>query len=149
MSKKRNECVIKCSTALALEIIGDRWSLLILRDYIFIGRREYNDFLELMEGISTNILASRLAWLTDAGIFVKHPHPTNKKKYYYEITEKGLDFIPIIMELAKWGWKHIPGAYSPPEIKKQYKENPDIFVKAWKKKVKECSKEYLKNATNP
>jgi len=137
----------KCATASALEIVGDRWSLLIIRDFIFVGRREYNDFLEIREGISTNILASRLAWLTDSGIFTKHQHPTNKKKYYYEITEKGFDLIPIIMDLAEWSWKHIPNAFSPPEIKKAFKKNRNDFIKEWNKKVKAQSKNYLKEAT--
>ena len=76
-----------CATASALEIVGDRWSLIILRDIIFIGRREYNDLIKLNEGISTNILASRLVWLTDSGILIKH------------LTEKTVNYT--IMKLQK------------------------------------------------
>jgi len=137
-----------CATASALEIVGDRWSLIILRDIIFIGRREYNDLIKLNEGISTNILASRLAWLTDSGILIKHRHPTNKKKFYYEITEKGLDLIPVIMDLAQWGWKHIPGTWSPPEVKSSFLKDRDAFVKDWKERVKKQSQIYLKEAKN-
>lgn len=146
MKKKEQLSQDKCATATALEIVGDRWSLLIIRDAIFAGRYEYKDFLEIREGISTNILASRLLWLTDSGIFTKHPHPTNKKKYYYEITEKGFDLIPVIMSLAEWSWKHIPNAFSPPEIKKMYKKDPTSFLSEWKKRVKQRTLTYIKEA---
>ncbi len=135
-----------CATASALEIIGDRWSLLIIRDFIFVGRREYSDFMELREGISTNILVNRLKWLIQVGIFTKHPHPTNKKKYYYKITNKGFDLIVVIMELARWGWSHIPGAWSPAEVKSLFKKNQKTFIQEWKKRVKKSSKEYIKEA---
>jgi DNA-binding HxlR family transcriptional regulator len=135
-----------CATASALEIVGDRWSLIIIRDFIFGGRREYSDFMELREGISSNILVNRLKWLTEVGIFIKHTHPANKKRHYYEITDKGSDLILVIMELARWGWAHIPGAYSPPEAKRLFKQDPKAFVREWKKRVKKRSEEYVAEA---
>lgn len=136
-----------CATSLALEIVGDRWSLLIIRDFIFVGSREYADFLEMREGISTNTLASRLNWLADSDIFTKHEHPTNKKKYYYEITEKGLDLILIIMDLAQWSWKYVPGAFSPPNVRRGFSKDRTAFVKEWRKRVRQKSKEYLVKAS--
>lgn len=132
-----------CSTAMTLEIIGDRWTLLIIRDFIFMGKREYSEFLKLMEGISTNILADRLKWLVSNEIFTKHKHPTNKKKFYYQITERGFDLIKIIMELASWGWDHVPGAESPDQIKKHYKKDRSGFLLYWKNIVKARTDEYL------
>jgi len=117
-----------------------------LRDYIFMGRREYGDFAELMEGISTNILASRLAWFCEAGIFIKHRHPTNKKKYYYEITDKGFDFLPLTMEMARWSWKHVADAYTPPELKEEYLKDSEQFIENWRKRVRKTSQDYLKQA---
>ena len=135
-----------CATSSALEIIGDRWSLVIIRDFIFVGRREYGEFMEIQEGISTNILANRLQWLTDSKILTKHHHPTNKKKFYYDITDKGFDLILPIMVLAEWGWKHIPGAWTPPEVKSLFKKSQKSFVQEWKKRVKKRSQEYIKEA---
>jgi DNA-binding HxlR family transcriptional regulator len=135
-----------CATASALEIVGDRWSLIIVRDFIFGGRREFADFMQLREGISSNILVNRLKWLTEAGIFIKHQHPANKKRFYYEITDKGFDLILVIMELARWGWAHIPGAYSPPRAKSLFRRDPKAFLREWKKQVKKRSEEYVADA---
>jgi DNA-binding HxlR family transcriptional regulator len=135
-----------CATATALEIVGDRWSLVIIRDFIFVGRREFSDFMELREGISSNILVNRLKWLVESGIFIKHTHPANKKRHYYEITDKGFDLILVIMELARWGWAHIPGAYSPPQVKSLFKRDPKAFLREWKNRVRERSGEYVAEA---
>ena len=135
-----------CSTATALEVVGDRWSLLLVRDYIFAERREFGDFLELREGISTNVLSSRLAWLAESGIFVKHAHPTNGKKFYYEITPKGFDLIVVIMELARWGWAHLPEVWSPPQVREAYLKNPKGFVADWRKRALKRSADYLAEA---
>ena len=135
-----------CATSLALEIVGDRWSLLIVRDFIFAGRREYADFLEMREGISTNTLAGRLEWLVESGIFTKHGHPTNRKKYYYTITGKGFDLILIIMDLAQWSWKYLPGAFSPPNVRRGFSKDRAAFVEEWRKRVRRRSDEYLASA---
>src|SRR5262245_57321170 len=89
-----------CPIAGALDILGDRWSLLILRDLVFRGFREYGQFLAGGESISTNILAERLERLTCAGIVVRHEHPTDGKKYVYRVAEKGIDLVPTLIELA-------------------------------------------------
>ena len=146
MGKEGKKGRSNCSTASTLEVIGDRWTLLIIRDYIFAGFREYTDFLGSPEGISTNVLADRLKLLVENGMFVKHPHPNNKRKYFYEITEKGFDLIIVIMDLARWGWQHLPGAWSPPEVKKAFKANPEIFVEDWKNEVRRRSDQYLRDA---
>lgn len=95
-----------CPINFALESFGDSWSLLIIRDIISEGKKTYKEFLESKEAISTNILASRLKQLQKSGILVKKQDPTDKSKHTYELTEKGLDLIPIVMEMALWGTKH-------------------------------------------
>jgi DNA-binding HxlR family transcriptional regulator len=135
-----------CAAASALELIGDRWSLLIVRAYIFGGCREYSNFLEMPEGISTNILANRLTWLVEIDILTKHCHPTNRKKFYYDITEKGLALIPVIMELARWGWTHLPGMWTPPEIKRSYTDDREAFETEWKRSVRATTESYLQSA---
>ena len=135
-----------CATASALELVGDRWSLLLIRSYIFVGNREYSDFLEMPEGISTNILANRLTWLTEVGILTKNDHPTNKKKFYYDITDKGFDLILVVMELARWGWTHLPETWAPPEVKASFLRDRDAFVLEWKALVQSETEKYLREA---
>ena len=118
-----------CAAASALELIGDRWSLLLIRSYIFGGSRDYSAFLEIPEGISTNILAHRLAWLTEIDVFHKHPHPSNRKKYYYTLTDTGFDLILVVMEIARLGLTHLPGTWSPPEITRAFVEAREGFVR--------------------
>ena len=106
----------------------------------------YADFIEMREGIASNILVSRLHWLVESGIFIRHPHPTNQKKNYYEITRKGFDLIVVIMDLAQWSWKYLPGAVSPPGIKRRFLKDRALFVSQWKKRVEKRSEEYLAEA---
>ncbi len=92
----------------ALETFGDSWSLLIVRDIAFWGKRTYGEFLRSKEGISTNILAARLSRLEHEGILTKAPNPADRRQDIYSLTEKGLDLIPIMMELGAWSAKYDP-----------------------------------------
>jgi DNA-binding HxlR family transcriptional regulator len=87
-------------------MVGDLWSLLIIRDIIYFGRKTYGEFLSSDEGIARNILATRLAQLEHKGILIKKPHPTDGRKDVYDLTEKGLDLIPILLDMSEWGAKH-------------------------------------------
>src|SRR5437868_11918581 len=89
-----------CPISVALETFGDTWSLLIVRDMIYFGKKTYGEFLESQEGIATNILASRLAQLEQKGILSKKPDAADKRKEVYSLTETGLDLIPILLEMA-------------------------------------------------
>ena len=102
------KCRSDCPISLALEAFGDKWSLLILRDLILRGRKHYQEFLNAEEKISTNILASRLAHLEELGIISKFNDPDNGKQYVYVPTEKGLDLLPILLELYRWSLKYDP-----------------------------------------
>src|SRR3989442_1074574 len=106
---KRSDCPIN----FALETFGDPWSLLIIRDIVYFGKKTYSEFLESEEGMATNILASRLARLEQAGILVKQPSPSDKRKEEYVLTEKGLDLIPVLVELANWSAQHDPQTAAP------------------------------------
>ncbi len=99
-----------CPVNFVLEAVGDRWSLLILRDIVFRGKRTYGEFLKSEEGFATNILASRLVDLVDAGILRRDPHETDGRKDLYSPTEKGLDLIPILFEMVLWSHKHDPAS---------------------------------------
>lgn len=132
MSKKRSDCPISSS----LEIWGDKWSLLIIRDLMLNKECTYGEFLKADEKIATNILASRLQHLLENGVIDKKDHPENKLKILYYLTDKGIDLIPIIVEINLWGDKHL----STPTDKKKMLEN----IKKDKEKFIETAKIYLK-----
>lgn len=92
-----------CPISFALDVFGDKWSLLIVRDVVFEGKQTFNDFLRSDEGIARNILASRLTQLKEKGILCKEPHPSDGRKDIYTLTEKGRDLIPILLSMAAWG----------------------------------------------
>ncbi len=110
---KRAENKSHCPVNFALETFGDTWSLLIVRDIVFWGKRTYGEFLDSGEGIATNVLAARLAHLEKKGILVKGPHETDKRKEVYALTEKGLALIPILLEMSGWSALHDPDTTAP------------------------------------
>ncbi|WP_256330552.1 helix-turn-helix domain-containing protein [Variovorax sp. YR216] len=97
-----------CPINLALEVIGDRWSLLIVRDLMFAGRHHYRELLESEEGISSNILAERLGRLVQVGVLSRTDDPTHKQKAIYRLTSMGIDLLPVIAALGGWGAKYLP-----------------------------------------
>lgn len=106
MEKSKLKLRSNCPINYALEAIGDRWALLILRDIVFRGKRSYGEFLKSEEGFSTNILASRLNHLVEAGILQREGHQTDGRKDVYSLTEKGLDIIPLLFEMVLWSAKY-------------------------------------------
>jgi DNA-binding HxlR family transcriptional regulator len=95
-----------CPISLALEMLGDAWSLLIVRDLMFKGLRTYNDFLGSDEGIASNVLADRLVKLEAAGILEKHPDEGDGRRFVYRLSEKGIDLAPVLVELVIWSARH-------------------------------------------
>ena len=87
-------------------MLGDRWSLLILRDMMLRGFRTYKEFLESYEGIATNILADRLRRLEAYGIIASHPDPSDGRKLNYSLTPKGIDLAPVLTEMVLWAGRH-------------------------------------------
>ena len=106
---RRSDCPIN----FALEMFGDPWSLLIIRDIVYFGKNTYGEFLASEEGMATNILASRLAQLEHQGILVKKLSEKDKRKEEYALTEKGLDLIPVLVEMANWSAEHDPHTTAP------------------------------------
>jgi len=91
-----------CPVNYALEIFGDKWSLLIVRDIVYLGKRTHGEFLKSDEGIATNILADRLARLECQEVIVKNADPQDKRREIFTLTEKGLGLIPLLLELNMW-----------------------------------------------
>lgn len=101
-----------CPLASALDIVGDKWSLIVLRGF-FVGFSRYGDFLKGPETISTNILADRLKTLECAGLIERAPDAAARAPY--RLTRKGADLLPALQELARWGVDHIPDRWQPPD----------------------------------
>jgi DNA-binding HxlR family transcriptional regulator len=91
-----------CSAARALEVVGERWSLLIVRNALFAGMTRYNDFRKRL-GIATNILSSRLDGLVDAGVMERRSYSQNPELHEYLLTDKGRDLVPVLLTLTEWG----------------------------------------------
>src|SRR5579862_8769945 len=101
----RSECVINRT----VEMFGDKWSLLVIRDIIFVNRRHFRELLtKSLEGIASNILADRLQRLIEQGIIVKSDDASHKQKVIYSLTEKGIGLLPLLMEMVVWGHKYLP-----------------------------------------
>ena len=116
-----------CPIRYSLGLFGDRWSLLIIRDLMFEGRRYYGEFLNAGEGISTNILADRLARLEVAGIIAKHPDPNHGKKIVYGLTDKGLDLMPVMLAIIDWSERYDEKTEVPPEFIKKLRSRPAVL----------------------
>lgn len=95
-----------CPVNISLEVFGDRWSLLIVRDMMVRGFRTFRDFQESGEGIATNILADRLSRLRRSGIIEAEKDPEDGRRVLYRLTEKGIDLAPVVLELLIWGSRH-------------------------------------------
>src|SRR6266700_6877802 len=97
-AERRSSCPVSCT----LDLIGDRWTLLVIRDLVF-GKSRYGEFLASPEGVPTNILADRLARLEEAGIVTRKPYQENPPRHTYALTSKGAALRPVLGAVAAWG----------------------------------------------
>ena len=126
---KRTDIKSHCPVNFGLEVFGDNWSLLIVRDIVFWGKRTYGEFLTSEEGIATNMLARRLVELQDKGIIQKHTDAIDKRKENYSLTEKGLALIPILLEISGWSSRHDPLSIAPKEfVEYVYGHRDEMFA---------------------
>jgi DNA-binding HxlR family transcriptional regulator len=105
-AKRKSRRRSGCPVSIALEGIGDRWSLLIVRDMMVRGLRTFKDFQQAGEGIATNILTDRLKKLESAGIISAEEEQADARRVNYRLTEKGIDLAPVLLELLIWGAQH-------------------------------------------
>jgi len=131
VKKRRSDCPIN----FALEIFGDKWSLLVIRDLMFMGKTTYGGFLKGPEGIATNILANRLEKLETAALISKAPDPDNGTKFVYSLTESGKDLIPVMLEIVSWSGKHDPDTAASKEMLKQIATNRQAMISDIRKKL--------------
>jgi DNA-binding HxlR family transcriptional regulator len=111
---KRTDRKSRCAVNSALEVVGDPWSLLVVRDIVFYGKHTFGEFLAAEERITTSVLADRLARLVSGGILSKQRNPADKRRELYSLTDAGLALIPILVELANWGVRYDPGVIENP-----------------------------------
>lgn len=104
----------QCPLSTALDMIGDKWSLLIVRD-MCLGKSKYSDFQNSEEGIPSNILANRLRQLEENGVIEKKPYQNKPLRYAYFLTTKGADLLPVLQQLALWAHQYVPDSLSPPD----------------------------------
>lgn len=125
--KQRSTCPISTS----LDVLGDKWTLLILRDMVFTGKSTYGQFLHSAEKIATNVLADRLAVLESQGILTKAVDTGKKSKFTYRLTQKGIDTVPIIVELILWGARHCP-TFIDPGLLEELQTSKDAAIVKYK-----------------
>lgn len=123
---KRSNCPVSC----ALDIWGDKWSLLIVRDLMLFDKKTYGDFLKSTERIATNILASRLQSLEEHGIITKREHPESKAKVLYMITQKGIELLPMVIETMLWADKYYPASDEIKGILIEIARNKEAFIES-------------------
>jgi DNA-binding HxlR family transcriptional regulator len=98
-----------CPINLAVEVLGDRWTLLVIRDLAFADRRHFGDLVsQSEEGIATNVLSDRLKRLVDSGLVTRSPNPRHRQKAVYSLTEKAIELVPVLVQLGAWGRRHLP-----------------------------------------
>lgn len=102
-----------CPIANALDLLGDRWTLLVIRDLTFRGKRRFGDFLTSPEGIPTNLLTDRLRRLEESGVVERVPYQDRPPRYEYQLTAMGKDLFPVLRTLIEWALRHIPGVALP------------------------------------
>ncbi len=129
MKQKKIEHRSTCPISTALDIFGDKWSLLIVRDLMFNQKKTYGEFLNSEEKIATNILADRLMLLEMGGIISKEEHPESKAKVLYKLTAKGIDLIPTMVEIILWSEKHHEVHPFASQFAKMVKKDKDGMLK--------------------
>jgi DNA-binding HxlR family transcriptional regulator len=130
--KQRSTCPVSTS----LDVLGDKWTLLILRDMLFAGKSTYGQFLQSEEKMATNILADRLAGLEANGLVTKAVAVDKKSKFTYRLTEKGLDSVPLLVELVLWGAKHCPTIVNP-SLLEELQTGKEAAVEKYKQLARE------------
>ena len=121
MPLSSDNCRSNCPINFILETLGDKWTLLVIRDLMFHGKRQFSEFMASDEGISTNILADRLQRLEQEEIVEKELDPENRSRVLYELTDKGKDLLPVMLEITAWSGKYDSETNAPRQLLKALK----------------------------
>lgn len=140
MNPMNTQCLrSECPINYLVEIVGDKWSLLVIRDMLLDGKRSYGQFLDSEEHIATNILADRLSSLESKGVISRRKDPSNGKRFIYSLSEKGLDLLPLFVEIIFWSEKYAP--FPVPEDRKALvalaREDRESFIEEVKRQLRD------------
>ena len=138
MARKRDQVWEGCPIRFGMGIFGDKWTLLIVRDLMFKGKKHYGEFTDPEENISTNILADRLARLQEHGIVNKERDPDNRSKFVYSLSRKGLDLLPVMLAIIDWSEKY-----------DDHTEVPRSFIRKLRKDPEGLKREIVSGLTQP
>ena len=117
-----------CPINFSVEIFGDRWTLLVLRDLLLRGCRHFRELLEGGEAIASNILTERLKRLEQHGIITRRTDPDDGRQFIYEPTDKGVALVPVLLEIAHWGATHDPDTLAPAEFVRKFRGDRDAVL---------------------
>lgn len=123
--KRRSDCPV----SYAMDIFGDKWTLLIIRDIMFKGKKSYSEFSQSEEKIATNILSDRLSMLKCAGLIKGKVDKEKKSKRNYELTDKGIDLVPVLLEIVRWSATYDKESAAPKEFVERVKNDRENFVR--------------------
>jgi DNA-binding HxlR family transcriptional regulator len=123
MRKRQKKSLSGCPIDYGLDVFGDRWTLLVIRDLLFGGKRRFGELMGSPERIASNILTARLKKLEERGLIRRAVDPENRKQVVYSMTEKGHDLAPVMVELIRWGGKYDPNTPVPKSFLRR--EGPD------------------------
>ena len=129
--KRKSDCPIH----FGLELFGDRWTLLIIRDIMFKGKHYFGDFINAEEKIATNLLADRLTMLEKEGIISKSQDKDHRQKIVYTLTLKGIDLIPVLVEIIMWSAKYDKHSGVGQEFVKSYRKDRETLIRQISKKL--------------
>lgn len=127
-----------CPISNALDHLGDKWSLLVIRDIGLFGKKAYNELLDSAEGIATNILSSRLKSLETSNIIKKQPNPSDRRRHIYSLTESGKDLLPVLIEMILWSAKYYSDTLDiPTDLVQKAKEDRDALIDQLRYRISE------------
>lgn len=136
-----------CPINLTVEMLGDRWSLVILRDIALLGKRHFRELLESNEGISSNILSDRLKMLVEAGMLTRSPDPGHKQRIIYSLTEMSIALVPVLAQIAIWGNHYLPVSEGPARLATMLEEGGPEY---WEQIMADLRRDHLgESADNP
>jgi DNA-binding HxlR family transcriptional regulator len=148
---KRTDRKSACPINFGLEIFGDPWSLLILRDIALFGKNTFKEFLASEERITTSVLTDRLVRLEKRGIVRREPHPTDRRSSAYVLTEKGLALIPVLLDLMEWGTTHDPASagHRKEEFLNKLREERGPLIHEMKERVRRGGAILVESSSTP
>lgn len=149
MARNAKKCRSGCPIDYGLDIFGDRWTLLVIRDLLFAGKRHFKEMMESPEHIASNILAARLKRLEDRGLISRAADPGNRKQIVYQLTEKGRDLTPVLVELVRWGGRHDPDTPVPKWFANGGKHDHDALVREAREAMMDAAKKMRAGAAAP